>query len=117
MDQKISGKDTVIAPSGQPETVDGMDEIVQRVKIACGVRKGAFIYDRALGVDLDGFDPDDEHAAEKLEMLFEEAAVNIPDVSIRVKTVKTDGKSIKAETEIRRKSQTVTTEVETSGEL
>lgn len=77
MDVKIENRDIAIHPNGDPQYISGIDEVVQRVVIACSLRKGDFRYDRELGCFDYTIDLDDELMCDKMTMIFKEATVDI----------------------------------------
>lgn len=116
MDIKIENNDIQIQPNGNTVYINGFDEIVQRVKIACTVKKGSFIYDRELGVDR-GKKNMSDMSTQQLEMLFREACINIPYTSLEVVSVDSTDDKTTATIKITCGTQSVTTEVTVNGQL
>lgn len=75
-DIKISNKDIVIAPNGFPETVSGIDEIIQRIAIAAAFKKGSFAYDRNMGLFSDTLNYDSDNILSTIESYINEALVD-----------------------------------------
>lgn len=115
MDVKIDNKDIVLTDCGVPQYIDGIDEIVQRVKIACSVKKGSFLYDRELGSYAHTVDLSQQSALEKLEMIYKEASIDIPYTDLKVLSVNTEDKEKSATIQICCGTKTVTTEVTING--
>lgn len=84
MDVKIENMDTVIQSNGAPLYISSIEEISQRVKIACSVKKGSFRYNRELGYYDCSYDIDDDNIKDKLAMIFKEATIDIPYTDLSV---------------------------------
>lgn len=82
MDVLIRNGDVAARSSGDYIYIDGLDEAVQRVRIAALTVKGSFIYDRGLGTDYGSLRADDELIVEKLDMLIKEACCDIADTDV-----------------------------------
>lgn len=95
--------------------LDGLAELTQRVRIACTVPRGAFVYDRTIGIDLRDLQPERETLRDRLELRVREACVHITGVQIRVTSVQRAGSSLSAVIAVSDGSQTMTTEVSYSG--
>lgn len=115
MDVKIENKDIKISHTGTPLYIDEVEEIAQRVKIACSVRKGSFIYDRELGSYAHTLDVDDEMFIEKLEMIYKEATIDIPYTKLRVVSVDKTAVPVVAYVEVVCGTKSVVTEVTING--
>lgn len=87
MDVKIKDKDTEIGANGDPVYIDGIKEILQRVKIACTIKKGSFPFDRQLGSYAHTLNLDDDLLIQKLEMIYKEATIDIPYSKLEVVSV------------------------------
>ncbi len=111
MDVKIENGDIVLSSCGNPVYIKFMDELCQRVKIACSVIKGEFPFDRKLGRYPTVIDAQDESAKDKLEMIFKEATLDIPYSDLKVIDVAASDKGVKAIIEICCGKSTATTEV------
>ena len=88
-DVMIADNDIAMYPNGEAVLIDGTDAAVQQIKIALKVPRGAFAYDRELGipsVSLTG-DPD------KAEELLNEALVNTP-VYVRINSAAEQGNGV-----------------------
>ena len=83
MDIKILYKDIAVGNGGIPLTVEGEEELEQKINIALSAVKGSFIYDRSLGALSSGFTLDEEGRT-SLESLINEALVNCS-CSVKVK--------------------------------
>lgn len=90
MDIRINNRDIVILPSGYPETVSGLDEVIQRVRIKLGARKGAFAYDRSLGIDEGSIAANRQNSCSTAESIINEALIGT-DVYVKVTGVNTMG--------------------------
>lgn len=115
MDAKIDSMDIVLDSCGDCVYVNSVDELAQRVKIACTVRKGDFVYDRQLGSDAHGIYADDPMLIQKLEMIFKEATIDIPYTSLTVLSADTSKGVLSAKVKITCGNHSATTEVEVNG--
>ncbi len=93
MDVKIENKDIATDSCYAPLYIQGIEEIAQRVKIACTIKKGSFVYDTNLGSFAHTIDLNDDMAKEKLEMIFKEATIDIPYTTLRVTKLDRDNKT------------------------
>ncbi len=93
MDVKIKNRDLALDDCGVPIYISSMDELAQRVKIACCGRIGNFIYDRSIGSYAYMLDENDENLEQKLEMIFKEVSIDIPYTDLRVVGVDTQSSS------------------------
>ena len=82
MDVLIQNGDVAARSSGDYIYINGLDEAVQRVRIAALTVKGSFIYDRGLGTDYGSLSADDDLIVEKLDMLIKEACCDISDADV-----------------------------------
>lgn len=115
MDVKITGGDIALKPCGDYAYIKGIDEAVQRVRIAALTNKGRFIYDRTLGVDYDAFSPEEEQAAGKLDMLIKEAAADIGGVETEVLSY--DAQNAVISIKVSYNGESAVTEVDISGNI
>ncbi len=115
MDVKIENNDIAVTKWGSTVYVDSFDEIVQRVKIACTVKKGAFPFNRKLGSLAHTLDMSDEMLKEKLEILYKEATVDIPYCNLVVESVDTSTPIKKALIKVFCNDKCATTEVTIDG--
>ncbi|MBE6824875.1 MAG: hypothetical protein E7513_05960 [Ruminococcaceae bacterium] len=113
MDVKIENMDMVTKNCSDPLYIEGIEEIAQRVKIACTIKKGNFVYDTSLGSFSHTVDLSDAMAKDKLEMIFKEATIDIPYTSLRVIELDEDNK--KAVVEITYGTDCALTEVIVDG--
>jgi len=92
MDVKIDAFDTKRKPCGDLMYIDSFEELLQRVKIACTITKGSFVYDTSIGCMQISTGDDDTQLLQKLEMVFKEATINIGYDSLNVLEVDKDRK-------------------------
>ena len=90
MDVKIKNGDLALKNCSTPVYINSLEELAQRVKIACCGKKGGFLYDRSIGSLAYTLDENDERFALKLEMIFKEASIDIPYTDIKVVSVDTE---------------------------
>lgn len=115
MDVRIDNKDMVINSCGDLCYVQGLDELLQRVKIACSIKKASFRYNRELGCDTDDIDMADPMLKEKLELVFCEATVGLVYDRLTVEKVVLDNDVLKATVNVSYMGQSGTTEVTING--
>lgn len=115
MDVKIDDLDIKRKPCGDLLYIDAFDEMLQRVKIACTISKGSFVYDTEFGCMSAQTSIDDRALLQKLEMVFMEATINIGYDSLRVLSVNTHEKT--AVIEVCYKDHIGTVEVTIDGKL
>lgn len=100
MDVKIADKDIALNACGDMTYIDCVDEIAQRVKIACSIRKGDFVYDRNLGSLAHTVRSSDPMLLEKLLMVFREACADIPYTDITVTKTEVENEKITATVDV-----------------
>lgn len=113
MDVKIKDKDTQMSACGDCVYINAVEEVVQRVKIACSVCKGDFIYDRSLGSYINTVSTADPMLCDKLSMIFKEATIDIDYTDLKVLKVENN----KAIVEITCGGYSATTEVTINAKL
>ncbi len=111
MDIKIENMDTVIESNGDPLYISSIEEIAQRVKIACSVKKGSFCYNRELGYFDSDYDIYDDNIKDKLAMIFKEATIDIPYTDLKVLEIKKSEPGYVAKIEIVCADKSATLEV------
>ena len=82
MDTAISNGDFLKDSRGMPIMLDGIDEILQRVKIRLAVKKGTFLYDKNLGSNLYSLKSDMENLNEMALSYAREATASMCGVDI-----------------------------------
>lgn len=87
MDVKIENSDIALNMKGEPIYINFVEEIAQRVKIACSFEKGEFCYNKNLGRHPSDIDFYEDDAKDKLEMLFKEASVDIGYTDLEVLSI------------------------------
>ncbi len=87
MDAKIINRDLVIDSTLSPLMCKNEDEILQRIFIACSIKKGAFLLDKTLGSFAYTALLSDPMLCEKLTMIYKEASVDIPYTDLEVVSV------------------------------
>lgn len=115
MDVRLTKNNVYRDDSGSYVYIYGLEELCQRVRIACSIPRGSFVYNRELGIDLTDLTPDRETLADRLDMRVKEACVNIPDASVRVESVTRSGSEFSAVISVSDGTQTTTTEVTYNG--
>lgn len=113
MDVKVHDGDINVTSSGDYVYITGLQEAVQRVRIAVTTVKGSFVYDRDLGTDYSGLRIDDPLLPEKLELLWQEACADIGDTTVELAAWRPN--TVTAELRIGYLDQKVMTEVDLSG--
>lgn len=87
MDVLLKDKSYVFDINGTPETVEGMDEIVQRVIILANMQKGTFAYNREIGSEVKKIlnhviDHKYEPVVKEVEMLINESIIDLKDTYV-----------------------------------
>lgn len=80
MDLKVSRGLHVLGPTGLPQQVDGLEELLQAAALRISLRRGEFPYGRELGSTLWLWDPEEEHALERAAAIANEALMDMPGV-------------------------------------
>ena len=80
MDLKLEHGNFVPGPTGLPETVDGLAELLQNARLRMALKRGAFPYARDWGSGLWEWDASEEHAEERALALANEALLELPGV-------------------------------------
>lgn len=111
MDVKIENGAISYTESCVPRYISSVDEIVQRVKLACCMRKGDFSLCKNLGCFDYKLNPSDEMLEQKLTMIFEEATINIPYSDLEVVHCEEKDSKIVAKIKISCNDKTAYTEV------
>ncbi len=91
MDLKIEQGNQVMGPTGVPETVDGLGEMLQNAGMRIALRRGEFPYGRGLGSGFWQWDPAAEHSLERAAALANEALLEVPGVQAVSARKTTDG--------------------------
>ena len=113
MDIRIENGDIVLNANGDYARIDGIEEAVQRVRIAAMTDRGTFIYNRSLGIDRDAFSAIAENAAAQLDMLIREATADMDGVECEVISYDAENHNIVIKVSYRGRS--AVTEVNVSG--
>lgn len=82
MDTAISNGDFVCDSRKNPVEISGYEELLQRVLIRLGVKKGSFVYDKDLGSRLYTLKSTDINLGEKALSLVREALTDINEVIV-----------------------------------
>jgi hypothetical protein len=82
MDLKIENGGFAINEAGLPETVSGLEEILQQAEFHLRIKKGSYPYNRALGSRLNEVDTDAERAKESAISFANEALLKMGGVSV-----------------------------------
>lgn len=93
MDAKIENRDIVIDNSGNFQMTDGIDEIVQQIKVNINVPKGSFIYNRALGSYCREIS--NVNDLKTLEMMINESLVDMYGVYVKITGTETNTQGLK----------------------
>lgn len=117
MDVEIFDKDIVINTCGDAQYIDDTDELLQRVRIACSIKKGDFVYDRNMGSFANKLKVSDPMLNKKLEMIFKEATVSIPYTDLKVTKTEVENNKIKATVDVYCGDEKGTLEVSVDADL
>lgn len=111
MDAKIKDRDIVLDSCMSPVMCENEDEILQRIAIACSVKKGAFLLDKNLGSFAYTVSLSDPMLCEKLTMIYKEATVDIGYSDLKVIGVDKNKTPAVASLEVKLNSEVFYTEV------
>ncbi len=101
MDILLENGDLTLTPAGEYVYASGIDEALQKAIICAKIRKGSFIYNKNLGSELRGVDPESSVAANTVELLLKEALMEVSGYMLRVVSVsRIQGKKYQATIEI-----------------
>lgn len=81
MDVKIQNGDMVLDSTGNPVCIDGMEEILQRVRICITAKKNGFIYNKEFGRVAET-DATTERGVRNLEAQLREAIISLEGVEL-----------------------------------
>ena len=88
MDIKIENNDITFDISDNIVEVSGIEQAVQQINLAMGVKKGSFIYDRSFGSEIHKADFSSESISKEIESLINESLVSIENVYATVNNVR-----------------------------
>lgn len=111
MDVKIENGAVKYSDSCVPLYINSVDEIAQRVKISCCMKKGDFVLNKNLGCFGSVGEVDDDRLKDRLVMIFKEATINIPYSDLEVVECKRSDTKIVAKIKISCKDKSAYTEV------
>lgn len=96
MDTAVSNGDFVFDSRKKLIEIDGYEEILQRVLIRLGVKKGSFVYDESLGSKLSTLKATDKNINYKALTLVKEALIDISEVIVDnvYSTLSNDGENL-----------------------
>lgn len=118
MDVLISKGDVYTDARGNYVYINGIEEILQQIKLCAKIKKGSFIYNKELGSLVCELDFEKENALSDAEMLLNEAVADLKGIYVKVTGLKTDdiGKRT-MNLQIEMYNQTVNTEVVIDADL
>lgn len=87
MDVMLEKGDFVTDVTGRPLYIDGIEEVLQRVKFSLSTHKGDFVYNKDFGCETPILTPD-ERCLKNVEAQLREALVNIRGVRIDILSAK-----------------------------
>ncbi len=88
MDIKIENKDIALDISDNFIEVSGIEQAIQQIKLAIGVKKGSFIYDRNLGSEIHKADFSGKSICKEIESLINESLVSLGEVYVTVNSIR-----------------------------
>ncbi len=77
---KLKDGEYSLGAGGLPETVSGLEELLQDVRLCLTLPRGNFPYGRDLGSGLHCLDPGEEHRDQRALALANEALIDMPGV-------------------------------------
>ncbi len=87
MDIKIENKDIAVDISDNFIEVSGIEQAVQQIKLAIGVKKGSFIYDRSFGSEIHKADFSSDSICKEVESLINESLISLGNVYVTVNSI------------------------------
>lgn len=87
MDILLENGDLTLTPAGEYVYVSGIDDALQKAILCAKIRKGSFIYNKNLGSELRGVDPESSVAKNTIELLLKEALMEVDGYVVRVLSV------------------------------
>lgn len=88
MDIKIENKDITFDISDNIVEVSGIEQAVQQINLAMGVKKGSFVYDRSFGSEIHKVDFSSESIFKEIESLINESLISVENVYVTVNSVR-----------------------------
>ena len=76
MDTFIINGDICVESFGDYRFVKGIDEVLQKAVFAAKIRKGSFLYHKALGTEIAGIDINSPKALKNASLLLQEAIID-----------------------------------------
>lgn len=76
MDTLLVNGDIGVSHNGEYQTVQGINEVLQKLMLCAKIRKGSFIYNKTLGTELAGIDLNSSNALKTAGQLLNEAIVD-----------------------------------------
>lgn len=73
MDTRVENGGFVLGPNGLPETVEGLEELLQYARLRLTLRRGSLPYNRELGSGLYQWSPQEDRAEDRALALANEA--------------------------------------------
>ncbi len=77
MDVKVENGGYVLGPTGLPETVEGLEELLQYARLRLTLRRGSLPYNRELGSGLGQWSPQEDRAEDRARALANEALLGL----------------------------------------
>lgn len=90
MDTKVQDGNFALSSTGLPQTVEGLEELLQYARMSLTLRRGKFPYARDWGSGLWEWNPEEDHALDRALALANESLLWLPGVRA-VKAVRTQG--------------------------
>lgn len=118
MDLKFKDSDIFLSDWGEYSYLEGVDEVLQRAVLCALIPKGAFIYNKELGTELNDIDADDSRSVQTATVLLNEAFVGTIGAKAEVTSLekKSDG-SVKLKLSVSYMGETKQTEVVLSADI
>lgn len=111
MDIKVENKDIVLNDNGSPVMIEGIEQGVQQLKLACDVQKGTFVYDREMGLEVSDEIFENPNRNKTIEAMLNELLIDIPNITVSVQSLDYDSDIKKATVTVADGYNSVETEV------
>lgn len=110
MDVMLLNGDTKTDATGFNLWTDGMEEVLQRVKLCLGIRKGSFIYKKEWGLETIGYS-EGQRALRNAEALLREAVMCIEGVELHLNKMEDTPSGIRFEITLIKDGESIDSEV------
>ena len=87
MDTLLVQGDVCINQSGEYAFVKNIDRVLQKAVLCAKIRKGSFVYNKALGTEINNIDAESSNALENASLLLNEAIMEDTGYAVKVENM------------------------------